>query len=103
MEGGEAVERAVLAAVGGGLAREAVPFRNEQILDRVVVATGPLEADHAPDVVDARARLGNQHGALGRLAVGAEPRRAVALEHGQWQPSQVACLMPLAKNCFDAR
>src|SRR5262245_31648652 len=75
----QTVERSGLAAVVGRLARVAECSRNEQILDRVVVAAGALEADHMPDFGYPGTALGKQHGALGRLAVGREPRRAVRL------------------------
>jgi hypothetical protein len=82
MEGGKAIERSRLATVGRGLAGERICVRDEQIFDHVIVAAGAFEADHAPDVVDPRARLRDQHGALGRLAVGTKTRRAVRLDDG---------------------
>ena len=83
VEDREAVERAALAPVGVGLAREAVGLRHEQVLDRVVVAAGAAQAHDLPDVGHGGARFREQHGALlERLAVGPEPRRAVALADG---------------------
>ena len=77
----EPIERPGLAPVGVELACVRKVGRNEQIGNLVFVASCALEPDHVPDVGERRAPLGEQHGALERLAVGADPRRAVGLLH----------------------
>src|SRR4051794_14843198 len=77
MKDGESIERTGFTAIRGGLAREGVCVRDKQIIDRVIIAAGALETDHAPNVLDFRAGLRDQHGAFGWLAVGTKTRRAI--------------------------
>jgi hypothetical protein len=85
-DGGQVREEEAVVAVEGlgpvpGVERmEGVPLRDEDVLDRVVVAAAPGEAERVPDVVDADGVLREPDRAeLGERAAGGD-RRAVLEE-----------------------
>ncbi len=78
--GGEFIQRASFTQRGGFVAECGEFFRDEQIVDRIAVGAGAVEADHVPDVVHRGARQRKQDGAYFRRAIGFAPRGAVGFD-----------------------
>ncbi len=84
--GGQLVERSFFAQCRGDVAECCEFVRNEQILDRIGIGAGALQADHIPDVVHRGAGHREQDGADFRRAIRLAPLAAVSLDDPDMGP-----------------
>ena len=96
--GGELVERPLLAQRRGFVAQGREFLGDEQVVDRIAVGAGAVEADHVPDVVHRGIATGNRMVRTSGAPLGFNRRVPSASTIWTWAPSQLACREPLAKS-----